>query len=275
MVYARRALSRTVANLQAGTWTFGHGPDVDAGVLVRMQKDLALLPEQQTAARLAHDDALTRGPAGRQWCRNRGTRTPLSITQVSDVVAAGGGGPPVSGKAEPSSPCITGERRPTRPPAAIVSIEATKTAVSPHDRNTATISEIAPNCTSARRLATTTGRDMRSRRRRCLAALGTLRPLLQHSDVLDSLGRQADPRYLIRRWQMGPCRGAGRCVPRSAGDSWDPARRGPCRRVSERHVGSVMMLATGRRAEYGRDRRADGGHRGVGCHQALARQETG
>jgi hypothetical protein len=44
VVRARRALTQTVQNLHAGVWSFGHGPDVDAGVAERMSADLALLP---------------------------------------------------------------------------------------------------------------------------------------------------------------------------------------------------------------------------------------
>jgi hypothetical protein len=46
VVYARRALSRTITNLSDGVWSFGHGADMDNGVVARMQSDLDLLPEQ-------------------------------------------------------------------------------------------------------------------------------------------------------------------------------------------------------------------------------------
>ncbi|MGI5180325.1 hypothetical protein ACQEVZ_28805 [Dactylosporangium sp. CA-152071] len=44
VVRARRGLAQTVQNLQAGVWSFDHGPDVDVGVAERMAADLALLP---------------------------------------------------------------------------------------------------------------------------------------------------------------------------------------------------------------------------------------
>lgn len=44
VVRARRGLTQTVHNLQAGVWSFDHGPEVDAGVAERMTADLALLP---------------------------------------------------------------------------------------------------------------------------------------------------------------------------------------------------------------------------------------
>jgi hypothetical protein len=45
VVHTRRALARTVANLQSGTWSFGHGPEFDTGAAARIQTSLALLPE--------------------------------------------------------------------------------------------------------------------------------------------------------------------------------------------------------------------------------------
>lgn len=46
VVLARRALSRTIANLRAGTWSFGHGSEFDTQVATRMEADLAFLPQQ-------------------------------------------------------------------------------------------------------------------------------------------------------------------------------------------------------------------------------------
>jgi hypothetical protein len=46
VVYARRALSRTITNLRSGAWSFGHGGDMDNEVVARMQTDLGLLPER-------------------------------------------------------------------------------------------------------------------------------------------------------------------------------------------------------------------------------------
>lgn len=44
VLYTRRALAQTVQNLNTGTWSFGHGQEVDTGVAERMAADLALLP---------------------------------------------------------------------------------------------------------------------------------------------------------------------------------------------------------------------------------------
>ncbi len=44
VVHARQALTQTVQNLAAGTWSFGHDTDIDTGVAERMAADLALLP---------------------------------------------------------------------------------------------------------------------------------------------------------------------------------------------------------------------------------------
>jgi hypothetical protein len=46
VVHTRRALSRTVANLQSGSWSFGYGPELDTGAATRIQTSLTLLPEQ-------------------------------------------------------------------------------------------------------------------------------------------------------------------------------------------------------------------------------------
>jgi hypothetical protein len=46
VVYARRALTRTITSLRSGAWSFGHGADIDNGVVARMQTDLGLLPER-------------------------------------------------------------------------------------------------------------------------------------------------------------------------------------------------------------------------------------
>jgi hypothetical protein len=45
VVLARRALSRTIANLRAGSWSFGHGREFDTQVAARMEADLAFLPQ--------------------------------------------------------------------------------------------------------------------------------------------------------------------------------------------------------------------------------------
>ncbi|MEU5554475.1 hypothetical protein ABZ738_32370 [Micromonospora sp. NPDC047793] len=44
VVYARRALTQTLANIRDGGWTFAHGPQLDADVATRMNADLSLLP---------------------------------------------------------------------------------------------------------------------------------------------------------------------------------------------------------------------------------------
>jgi hypothetical protein len=44
IVFARTALTRTVANLRAGRWSYHSDHDVDTGVTGRMEQDLALLP---------------------------------------------------------------------------------------------------------------------------------------------------------------------------------------------------------------------------------------
>ncbi|MEU2610627.1 hypothetical protein ABZ570_03435 [Micromonospora sp. NPDC007271] len=43
VVYARRALARTIEKLRAGDWSFGHGAKLDAGVTERMTADLKIL----------------------------------------------------------------------------------------------------------------------------------------------------------------------------------------------------------------------------------------
>jgi hypothetical protein len=45
IVFARRALTQTIANLKRRQWSFGdERPEIDAGVVDRMASDLALLP---------------------------------------------------------------------------------------------------------------------------------------------------------------------------------------------------------------------------------------
>ncbi|MEV5695874.1 hypothetical protein [Micromonospora globbae] len=44
VVYARRALTRTIEKLRIGAWSFGHGAKLDAGVIERMTADLGVLP---------------------------------------------------------------------------------------------------------------------------------------------------------------------------------------------------------------------------------------
>ena len=44
VVHTRHALTPTVQNLAAGTWSFGHEKGIDSGVAERMAADLALLP---------------------------------------------------------------------------------------------------------------------------------------------------------------------------------------------------------------------------------------
>jgi len=44
VVHARRALTQTVENLNAGVWSFGHGKEIDTRVLARMTADLEKLP---------------------------------------------------------------------------------------------------------------------------------------------------------------------------------------------------------------------------------------
>jgi hypothetical protein len=46
VVYARRALTRTVKNLRNGAWSFGHGAALDADVAKRMTEDLEILPQE-------------------------------------------------------------------------------------------------------------------------------------------------------------------------------------------------------------------------------------
>ncbi|MBM0240345.1 hypothetical protein JNW88_30535 [Micromonospora sp. ATA32] len=46
VVYARRALTRTIANLRDGGWTFAHGLELDAEVGTRMGADLKILPQE-------------------------------------------------------------------------------------------------------------------------------------------------------------------------------------------------------------------------------------
>lgn len=46
VVYARRALTQTIANLRDGGWTFAHGRQLDADVVTRMSADLKILPPQ-------------------------------------------------------------------------------------------------------------------------------------------------------------------------------------------------------------------------------------
>jgi hypothetical protein len=48
VVHARRALTQTVHNLNAGKWSFGHEKQIDTGVAERMTADLALLPPEVT-----------------------------------------------------------------------------------------------------------------------------------------------------------------------------------------------------------------------------------